>query len=368
MRGYGLTAFAARRILLHPVRWLLAAGAIALVTFFASTVVLLLFAIESTATNVIERGPALVVSRVDAGGWASIDPRFQSRLEAIPGIHSVEPRVWGVLPGPPAVTVVGDPSLAGRPDIVRKGSTADPASTGELLVLRGLDGTPRELRVESAIPEQADVLAHDVVLVPPEVARSLLLLPPGRATDLAVRTARDEENDVLVPEIAEAMPHPVRVTTRAEMLGAYRVQLGRRGSLAFVALLPALLSLVLIVAAAVSGGPRTRAEVGKLKMIGWTTHDVARLHLTEMGVVGSVAVGTGLAAAYAGLFVFGGGSVATTVLGWESVQPSLRLSTEGAALSMIVIAASIIVPCLAASLVPALRLARTDPAVLTGGS
>jgi ABC-type lipoprotein release transport system permease subunit len=204
-----------------------------------------------------------------------------------------------------------------------------------------------------------------MVLVPEDAARSLLLLPPGRATDIAVQSARDEENDALVPEIASALDEPVRVVTRAQMLGAYRVQSGRTGTLAFAMLAPAILGLLLLVAATASGGASARADVGKLKMIGWSSGEVARLHVLEVGIVGIVAVGLALSAAYAGLFVFGGASVASTVLGWKTEAPFLLLSTEGAALSLLVIGAAVLVPCLVAAVVPAVRLARTDPVELT---
>ena len=84
---------------------LLLGGAMAVVTFLVATTVMLQFAVEATAARVIEAGPALVVSRVDAGGWASIAADRAERIEKIPGVHAALPRVWGVLPGPPAVAV-----------------------------------------------------------------------------------------------------------------------------------------------------------------------------------------------------------------------------------------------------------------------
>jgi hypothetical protein len=364
VKGYGLTAFAARRILLRPMRWLLLGLALAAVTFLTSTTVMLLFAVEATASRVIEAGPALVVSRVNTGGWAAIDERLALRIEQIPGVHAATPRVWGVLPGPPSLTIMADPELATGSALARVGTAVTPAAPGELVVLRGLDGTVRELRIESLLDRNADIVAHDIVFVPKDAALALLLMRPGAATDIAVESARDEENDALVSEIAKTVQVPVRVTTRAQMLGAYRVQTGRTGTVAFVMLVPAILGLILLVGATASGGTTARADVGKLKLMGWSSGDVARLHVTEVGMVSLVAVGLGLSVAYAGLFLFGGSSVAGTVLGWKTELPYLLLSTEGAALSLLVIGASVLVPCLVAALVPAFRLARTDPAEL----
>ena len=367
MKGYGVIAFAARRILLRPARWLLFALALSVVTFLASTTVLTLFAVESTATSLIKAGPALVISRVDAGGWAAIDEAHARTIAKIPGVHTATPRVWGVLPGPPSLTVMADRQLTDGSTLARVGSAVRPAAPGELIVLRGLDGTAHELHVEGLLKDETDVVSHDLVLVPVDTARSLLLLPPNTATDIAVQSARDEENEALVGEIADALAFPVRVTTRAEMLGSYRTQTGRAGSIAFLMLLPALLGLVLVVAVTAAGGASTRIEVGKLKLLGWTSGDVARLHSLEVGLVAGAAVALGLCAAYAGLFLLGGASVVTPVFGWTDSQPHLLFSTEGAVLSLLVIGACVFIPCLVAALVPSFRLARSDPAELVEG-
>ncbi len=338
--------------------------ALCVVTFFTATSVLLQFAIEATATAVIEAGPSLVVSRVDAGGWAAINEKAALRIASIPGVEAATARVWGVLPGPPATTIMADKSLDGSAH-AHVGAGVRLRDGG--LQLRGLDGSVADLKVRKHFEPTTGVVSHDLTLVPSEVARTLLLLPDGKATDIAVESVRDEENDALVIEIGKTLDTPVRVTTRAQMLGAYRVQTARSGTFAFASLLPALLGLLLLIWVTSTGGVSARSDVGKLKLMGWSSGEVALLHITETGLVGIVSVGIGLVFAYLGLFVFGGVSVATTVLGWSNQPPHLVLSTEGAALSMLVVGACVLLPCLAAVLFPAWRLARVDPIELVEG-
>ncbi len=363
MTRYGLAAFAARRILLHPVRWALLGFALAVVTFLSATTGMTVLAIEATAARIIQAGPALVVSRVDAGGWTAIESHHAPKIRSIPGVASATPRVWGVLAGPPSVTVIADPNLPDASGRAVVGSALSLAP-GNTLTLRGLDGTSVDLEVASSIDPLADIVAHDVVFVPADTARALLLLPPDKATDIAVDSARDEENDALVREIAVAVSAPLRVVTRAEMLGAYQVQSGQRATLAFLSLTPSVLALLLIVALTASGGASARSDVGKLKLMGWTSGEVARLHLAEMSFVAIVAVGMGLTVSYTGLFPLGGVTVTAVLLGWSS-NPHLALSTEGAALALLLTGASVLLPCLVAALVPAFRLARVDPIELT---
>ena len=368
MTGCGMLDLACRRIALRPARWLLAGSALALLTLVAASVMLLLTGIERTASRVIGAGPGLVASRVDAGGWASIPARDAERVAALAGVEQVTPRVWGILPGPPAITLMADPKRDDGPPGATVGSTFAWAQVGSSLDLRGLDGALVELPVQGVLDPRADTVVRDVVLVPTTTARKLLLLGDGMATDLAIDTARDEENDALAREVAAVLGYPVRVTTRAQMLGAYRTQLSDRGGLGWMMLGPALLAVVLLILAAASGGPGARHDVGKLKLIGWSTGEVARLHVTQMGVVGFVGVGLGLIGAYVGVHVAGGTSILAPLLGFSEGPSQLVLDTEGAILVLVVVGACALLPCMIAALVPAFRLAREDPTNLLESS
>jgi ABC-type lipoprotein release transport system permease subunit len=355
---------ACRQVVAHPVRWLLVGAAIAALTFAAAVVLLVSDAIARTADRVLERGPALVVSRVDAGGWAAIAASDATIIAPIPGVQRATPRIWGILPGPPTVTIVADPGLAEDAGVAVAGQGVQGARTGATLVLRGLDGRPEELRVARMLAPQLDVVAFDIVFVAPAVAQRLLLLESVDATDIAVDSVRDEENDALVRAIAEQLPRPVRVTTRAQMRGAWLTQAQRRTGLGLVAMAPSILALVLVVAVTAAGGEDDRRRVGKLKLVGWTTSSVARLYLLRMGLVAGAAVALGLSCAYLLVFPFGLGQPVLLALGWDAVTPHLLLDAQGAAASLLWVGAFALAPCLVAAVIPVYSVARTDPAEL----
>ncbi|MBI5548073.1 MAG: hypothetical protein HY901_29690 [Deltaproteobacteria bacterium] len=360
----GLYAFACRRLVLRPIRCALFALAVLGVTLPLASGLLVLNAVEQTADRVVAAGPSLIVSRVDAGGWAPIPEAAAFAVRAIPGVAAAQPRVWGILPAQEPLTVVGDTALpdATRLAVVGPGIRTGPE--GSPMALSGLSGAVEWLEVSSAFPAGVSALARDLVVVPAGVARRLLLLPEATATDIAVTSVRAEEDDALVGEIARALGYPVRVTTRAQMRGAFRSFTGERGGLWLLLALPAILALALIVGQIASGGAGARLEAGRLKLLGWTTWDVARLHLAEALIPGGLAAATGLAAAYVGVFALGGGPAAALLLGFQRVAPSLALSTEGALLALLQVGAVVLAPCAVAALIPAARLARSDPADL----
>lgn len=356
-------AFACRRIALQPVRFLLVGLGLLLVTALVSSALLLEGAIAHTANRVLGSGPSLVVSRVNAGGWAAIPVADAARIRSIPGVLHVTPRVWGVLPGPPAVTIMADPGIDQASHDAVAGSGLD-TKPGDTLVLRALDGSRINVKLASTLPPSTNVVAADLLLTSAQVARRALLLDSGSATDLAVDSVRPEEDEALVADIAQALDYPVRVATRAQMRGAYQAQLGQRAGLSTMAALPALVALMLIVGFTTAGAPATRREVGLLKLLGWSTGEVARLHVTEVAVVASIATGFGLALAYAAVFIVGNAGPVPALLGLNQPVSRLSLDTTGAALVLVQAGATVLVPCLVGAFIPAWRLARVDPAEL----
>lgn len=243
---------ACRRIALRPAANAVIAAALVLASMIASTLLLIETAVARTADRIVSAGPSLVVSRVDAGGWAPIGTSAADAIARIPGVLKTTPRIWGVVPGSPTLTLIGDSSLSGR-DVVCGRGVPD-TSPGAVVSFAGLDGTSHQVLVKSVLEEGTDTLAFDVIYGSEQLARSALLIPSGSATDIAVQSARPEEDEALVREIAQAVQHPVRVVTRAQMRGAWQTRAGSRGTVRMIALLPALLAVVLLAGSLSRGG------------------------------------------------------------------------------------------------------------------
>ncbi len=361
MNAAALLALVGRRIALRPGATTLLTLSVFALCFVAVSVFLFQQGVEQTARHVIAAGPSLVVSRVDAGGWAPLPAAEAQRIARIRGVSQATARVWGVLPGPPAVTLMGSPLLPdGSSEAITGTGPAARANHG-ILSLRGLDGSVSIFRVQRVLDRTSDLATQDMVLVSMAAARRLLLLGDDDATDVAIRAVQPQEEEALAREVAADAPWPLRVVTRKQLDGAYMAQLGQRGGLTTMTLVPSILALALLVAGIAAGGDKARREVGKLKLLGWSTGQIATLHLLEVAVPAGAGTFAGVALGYAQLFVFGGGSLTATVLGWEGTAPHLWLDSTGAALTMVQVAALVLAPCGVAAAVPSWRLAHADP-------
>ena len=98
-KGSGvLWLWAVRDLSRRPWDALLTAAVIWLLIAVAGTVVLLTFSLSGTAEKVLENAPAIVVRRVDTGGWVPIPVGEAAAIAGnIRGVTGVRPRVWGIV-------------------------------------------------------------------------------------------------------------------------------------------------------------------------------------------------------------------------------------------------------------------------------
>ena len=214
----------------------------------------------------------------------------------------------------------------------------------------------------------AALVAHDLVRVSLADARRLLGLKPDEASDLALEVFHEAEAEAIRLDLAAAFPWPVHITTRAEAIGRYRQAVSRRSGLFTLAMLPAGLSLCLLVTAAVREHMGRRREVALLKVLGWATSQVVRLQLYRALAVALPAVSGGALLAWLAVFWPGAGWVGPWLLGWSEWPPAFNLVSTGSLVWLIPLGALVLAPFLVAVLLPAIAgSVRTPLDLLTGG-
>ncbi len=363
----------------HPGETLLLAVALSSLVACIATVLLLTHALENTAASLLAKGPSLVVRRLSTGGWVPIPARESAEIaRAVPGVTRARARIWGLVSGPDGpVTAVGIDETARRALV--EGRLAPVPGPGEAVVGPGVSAEKGEadmilqgarkmaFKVTARLFPESGMVAHDIVILHPEDARKLLGLPQGHASDLALDVFHEEEEEAILPDLAKAFPWPVRITTRSETIGLYAGGTARRGGIALVLAVPAILAGAFLVAGSVRDRVGRRREVGLLKAMGWTTGDVVRLHLIRSVAIGVPATVLGMSFAYLLVLWPGVSWPGALLFGWQGRPPLLNLSPSGAFLILIEVAALVFVPWLAATLWPALRGATADPQELIQG-
>lgn len=374
-----LLLWSVRDAIRHPGETLLVAFTLFALVAWIATVLLLTHALEDTASRILEKGPSLVVRRVSPGGWAPIPARESVELaRTVPGVTGARIRIWGLVSsadGP--VTVVGiheeeegggygitPAELPGRGQAV-PGPGVSVQEQGGPLVLQG--ARTMAFTVSATLPTKSGMTAHDIVILTAEDAMQILGLPEGHASDLALEVFHEEEEEAILPDLAKAFPWPVRITTRSETIGMYAGGTARRGGIALVLTVPAILAGVLLVTGSVRNRVGRQREVGLLKAMGWTTGDLVRLQLIRSLAVGLPATAMGLFLAYLLVLWPGATWPGALLFGWQGLPPGLHLNPSGAFVVLIEVGALVFVPWLAAHLWPAIRGAAADPQELIQG-
>jgi ABC-type lipoprotein release transport system permease subunit len=240
--------------------------------------------------------------------------------------------------------------------LIGPGVTA--SSAARQLTLSGQ--TTQTFQIAGVIHRKSAMASHDRVVLNPVDARRLLGLPDGYASDIAIDVFHAGEETAILPDLTEALPWPVRITTRSENLKFLSGSYSRRGGIVMLATIPAVAAICLLVAATVREHLGSRFEVGLLKAFGWTTADITRHLLFRALFIGLPAVCLGMVMAYAAVFSPGVQWPGALLFGWQGQAPALYLNMGGSLLTLIQIAALVLVPFLIATLVSALKVATAD--------
>jgi hypothetical protein len=359
-----------RDVTRRPMEWFLLTISLTLITAIPSTALFLVQGLTGSAINILADSPSLVIRKIDPTGWEPI-PVEQSlkAVNSVPGVVRAYARIWGVVTGPegpltvvtPVSTVFGDhtayPTLSQNGNVLI-GAGAVTGSSDSQLTLIG--HTTQTFQISGAIDPESAMVNHDLVVLNPLDARRLLGLPDGYASDIAIDVFHEGEETAILPDLTDALPWPVRITTRSENLKFLSGSYARRGGIIILATIPALAAICLVVAATVREHLGNRFEVGLLKAFGWTTVDIVRHFLFRSLFIGVPAVFLGLVIAYAAVFSPGVQWPGVLLFGWQGRAPALHLHMGDTVLTLVQIVALTLVPFLIATLVPVLKVATAD--------
>ncbi len=350
---------------------------LAFITWLFASVVFLTDALRHEARLGIGELPDLMVQRTVAGRPALLDATHVDALAAMRGVSSVTPRVWGYLYVPSLeanLTVVG---LTATPDASLAVEGRLPREDGEVVVgevlaerlgLRRGDEVAlpaaeryQLVRVVGVFRAESALRTADVILALEPLARTLLGMPEGQYTDLAVELRVADEASVVANRAAELFPG-ARVLQRSLIERTHALTFDARGGMLSVLLLPALAALLLLAWDRLTGlGEVERREIGILKAVGWQTTEVLTVRLYEQLVVAVTGAALGVAAAYVYVFALGAPGMAGALFGWSALYPELRLTPSVDASAPLSVLAAVVLPYVAVGLVPALRAALMDP-------
>ncbi len=383
MRG-AILAHALAALGRRKARSLALGGGLAFAVALVAAVLFLTESLRAEAARARAAQSDVVVQKLVGGRPTTIPAAERTKLEDIPSVRRVEPRVWGYIFLPalqanvtivsspktaPAITVANGVLYSGR-DLV-PGQHEMIAGVelahflgmlpGDELGLPSADPRAHAMKLVGTFKSSLDLWTSDVILCDEDDARALLGVPDGDATDIAVTLANPAEARVVARTILERIPGG-RVIERDLLERVYHLAYGRRAGLVLGAAIPAILALLVLAWDRASGlGSEERKEIAILKAVGWSTANVLWAKLFESILVGACATALGLLLGYAWVFWLGAPGLRPALVGWSVLYPRSPLTPAVDAAQLIGVATAVLGPFVLLSIVPAWRAATLDP-------
>ncbi len=366
-RQRALLEFALASLLRHRGKAAVLGAVLACIVFLLASLAFLRASFRFEALAVLQEAPDAVIQRLVAGRQELVPESAIAAIRAIPGVARAQGRLWGYYYDPAAganytlVVPQVSPPATGEAAIGAGISRSRQSYSRDVFALRSYRGEAVLFTIKAVLPERADLIAADLMLVSASDFRELFALPAGMANDIVVHLAPGVDLGAVRREAARALPG-ARVVTRQDMLATAASFLdGGRGLPAIVLLAMALAIGIVAADKPAALGVEERREMGILRALGWSRGEVLVAKAWESLAVSAVAFLVGALAAYAHVFL-GGAALFTPVLrGWAVLFPVLNLVPRPNLGEVGLIAAATILAPLAGTLLACYRPAAGDP-------
>lgn len=372
--------FALAGLLRRRTKTLVVVTVYSLLVALLSSLLLFTRALRQEAHLLLATAPDLVVQRLSGGRHEPIAVERAARIREIRGVAAVTPRVWGYSYDPPTeatLTFWGAESVPRAALDFSDGTAlgAEPRScvvgqgvadlrflgVGDRLPIRGSDGELYAPKVVGIFSATSAILTYDLVVLPTAELRRIFALAPDMATDLAVSVRNPREVSTVAKKVREAWPD-VRTVSREQILQTYDAVLDYRAGIWAALLLCTVAAFAVLVLDQATGlSAEEHRTLGILKAVGWTPRNVLELKLWEGTIVSAAAFLTGVLAAEVHLLFFDGALFAAVLKGWSVLFPSFRVRPDFDAFTLLPCLMLLLLPYVAASLVPSWRASVTDP-------
>ena len=338
-----------------------------LIVFLLASLAFLRASVRLEAAAMLQDAPDLVVQRLVAGRQELVPQTAAATVRAIPSVRRAHGRLWGYYYDPAAganytlVVPPLEPPTAGETAIGAGISRSRQGYSRDVLALRSYRSEAVLFTVKAVLPDRADFVAGDVMLVSEPDFRALFALPTDVVNDIVVHLAPDADPAAVTREILRTLPG-ARVVTKPEMRATAASFLDWRSGLTLVVVLAMALALVIVAADKPSAlSVEEQQEMGILRALGWSRAEVLVAKAWESLVVSITALLVGMLAAYVHVYLYGAALFAPVLRGWAVLTPSLQLVPSLDILFLAAIALSILLLPTSGTLLAVYRHASGDP-------
>ena len=366
-RQRALLEFALASLLRRPGKTLVLGAVLMLIVSLLASLAFLRSSVRLEAATMLREAPDLIVQHLVAGRQEVVPEAGVAAVQAIPGVSRAHGRLWGYYYDAAAganytlVVPPDSPPAQGEAAIGAGISRSRQRYSRDVLALRSYRGEAVLFTVKAVLPERADLVAGDVMVVSAADFRALFALPAGVVNDIAVHLGSGPDAAGVGRKASVAFPG-ARVITKQEILATADSFLHWRRGLAGVIVLAMALALVIVAADKPSAlSVEEQKEIGTLRALGWSKLDVLVAKTWESLTVSLVALLVGMLAAYAHVYLCGAALFAPVLRGWAVLAPTLDLVPSLDIPFLAAIAVSTLVLPASGTLLASYRPASGDP-------
>lgn len=347
---------------------------------------LLSASIKHDALVALAQQPDITVQKIRAGRSVDIETARIDRYANIKGVSYVAPRVFGRYFTPDRThyfTIVGidffDEQLVKwirelLPQIDLRTFLEKPHMVVGESVKRFMhahyyddyynfvtpEGKEQRVALYKALPDSANLIASDTILMDIDLARRILGVDQEKATDIILDIPNPMERDNIRFKLLE-MDYDTRIITKTALEKAYENLYNYKGGIFLLGALIVLVTFMLILFQRYTMiNSADRKEIAILRAVGWSIKDVIRLKLLESLTIALLAFGTGFLLAYGYIFGLHAPLLKEIFLGFGNLPVALHFTPviDFGMLSSLFL--FFIVPFLASVVIPVWKIAVTD--------
>ena len=213
--------YALGSMLRHPLQSLALGVVYTIVVAILATLQIFSQSLKGEARNLLRHAPELVVQQMMAGRHDLLDETVIADIARIPGVGRVEPRYWGYYYDPLTqanYTLLGVAPEQAAAETLRllRGrlpkedfecavgagvAKVRDIQQGDDIVLVDSNNIGQAFEVAGIFESDADLLTNDLVVLTNEGVRQFFAMPPGFATDLALRVRNPREINTIAGKI-----------------------------------------------------------------------------------------------------------------------------------------------------------------------
>jgi ABC-type lipoprotein release transport system permease subunit len=387
MRIEGFVYFTGLQLLAHKARHLGILIVTTVIVFLMSAVLFVSSSIEVTIGKAMAAQPDFVVSRLQAGESVVTPLEWVDRIGTLEGVLDLSSRVYGryfYAPNGQSFLVMGidlfaSQSHAALRQILNEADLKPLATSPGMLIGEGVrefleahhyhdsfhfktpQGALKRVSIVGTLPQQANLLANDLVILPIDVAREILGVPHDRVTDIVLTVPNDAEWEHILAQI-HLLFFDAQVVDRHQVERAYASLFDYKGGFFMVIYLVVLATfMMMLYLRYTSVYALEKREIGILRALGWQIGQVIRQKFLEAIWVILLSYLLGVTLAYFYVYLLDAPILRTIFLGGGNLANDVAFAPviDGGLLGAIFLL--ILFPFVTAVVVPVWRIAVTPP-------